>query len=224
MNQQGWISLHRKIEDNPIFQNEKALKIWIWCLIRANHTETDILLGRNLIHLRVGQFVFGSDVACERLKMSKSTIHFWLNYLKVERYIERTTTNRYSIITVLNYSKYQTVERQVEYKRNAKRTPSVLEIETDNKDNTVNTDNTDNKQTPERHLKYLIQIPEEHIQGYVRELGVTKEQVEGKAKELYNYCTYKHKSYSNYKLFLWNALKRDFKTNSNKYRVGVVQV
>ena len=141
MNQQGWISLHRKIEDNPIFQNEKALKIWIWLLIRANHTPADVLIGRNLIHLKVGQSVFGSDVACERLKMSKSTIHFWLHYLKVERYIERKTTNKYSIITILNYERYQTVERQVEYRRNAKRTPSVQPNETNN---TINTDNTYN--------------------------------------------------------------------------------
>jgi hypothetical protein len=171
MTNQGWISLHRKIEDNPIFQNEKALKIWIWVLIRANHTETDILLGRNLIHLKVGQFVFGSDTACERLKMSKSTIHFWLNFLKLERYIERKVTNKYSIITVLNYSRYQTVERQVEYKRNAKRILSVQQNETDNNVDTVNTDNTDNKIT--LSINSLIPLFEEINPSYKQLFGNT---------------------------------------------------
>ena len=76
----------------------------------------------------------------------------------------------------------------------------------------------------ENTLSYLQNIPENHLQDYIKELNVTKEQVIGKAKELHNYCTYKHKSYSNYKLFLWNALKRDFKSTSTKYKVGVVQV
>ena len=130
----GWISIHRKIINNPIFDNPVALKIWIWCLIKAAREETTILLGRQKIKLKTGQFIFGSITACEQLKMSKSTIHYWLEFLKVERYIERKTTNKYSIITILNYSKYQNVERQVERRRNAKRTLN----ETNNKYNRYN--------------------------------------------------------------------------------------
>ena len=203
MSNQGWISLHRKLEDNPIFQNEKALKIWIWCLLRANHTETDILLGRNLIHLKVGQFIFGSDVACEQLHMSKSTIHFWLHYLKVERYIERKTTNKYSIITILNYEKYQTVERQVEYRRNAKRILTVQQNETDNKIDTVNTDNTDNKYTSLKDLDNAV------INEIANKYKVPTSFVKSKLDDMTNWLGAKGKKYKDYRLALMNWVKTD---------------
>lgn len=130
-NKLGWISIYRKIIDNPIFDNPRGLKIWLWCLLKANRLPKNVLLGRQLIHLKAGQFIFGSTSAGEQLKMSKSTIHFWMNYLKVERYIERKTTNKYSIVTILNYQDYQTVERKVERTPNAKR----MLNETNNKDN-----------------------------------------------------------------------------------------
>ena len=78
------------------------------------------------------------------------------------------------------------------------------------------------KDIPEHHLKYLIEIPEEHIENYIKELSVTREQILSKAKELHNYCQYKRKNYANYKLFLWNALKRDFSVKPSRYKVGKI--
>lgn len=130
----GWISIHRKIINNPIFDNPKAFKIWVWCLIKANKYKKEVLLGRKKILLKSGQFIFGSITACEQLKMSKSTLHFWMRYLATQLYIERQTTNRYSIITILNYIEYQTIEYQVKRQRNANETLN----ETNNKIDTIN--------------------------------------------------------------------------------------
>ena len=105
---------------------------------------------------------------------------------------------------------------------NKKANPHLQKSDIQKKKETI-TKETITKEIPEHHLDYLLKIPEEHILKYTEELGVTKEQVIDKAKELHNYCIYRHKSYSNYKLFLWNALKRDFK-GSNKYRVGVAKI
>jgi hypothetical protein len=116
----GWIKIHRKILNNIIFQNDKAFKIWIWCLLKANHQENECLIGRIKIKLKSGQFVFGSNKAKEELKMSKSTIHYWMSFLKAERYIERKITSKYSIITILNYFKYQQPERKIKRLPNAK--------------------------------------------------------------------------------------------------------
>ena len=48
---EGYIKLYRKLLESPIFQNEKALKVWIWCLCKATHKEIDVLVGRQLVHL-----------------------------------------------------------------------------------------------------------------------------------------------------------------------------
>ncbi len=207
----GWISVYRKIVNNPIFDNPKGFKLWIWCLIKANRYEKEILLGRRKIFLKSGQFIFGSITACEQLNMSKSTIHFWMSYLKDERYIERKTTNRYSIITILNYIEYQVIEHQVKHKRNANETPN----ETNNKDNTINKINKIERiPSPtslfEKTIKYLEALPKEDIDYFITNFKLSSWKLTTKAKELVDYCRMHKKGYHDPKAFLRNAVRKDF--------------
>ena len=206
----GWVSIHRKIINNPIFDNSNGLKVWIWCLIKANRYEKEVLLGRNKILLKSGQFVFGSNTACEQLKMSKSTIHFWMSYLKVERYIERKTTNRYSIITILNYIKYQIIERQIERQRNASETP----IETNNKKNMINKDNK-----RENTFSYLKNIPEEDLIRFSNTYACNKYQIKTKAESLLLWLEKKGRAYKNYRAGLQDCLLKDFGKRSIKKEI-----
>lgn len=48
----GWIKLHRKILDSPIFQNEKLFKVFAYCLMKASHKEHTQLVGRRVVHLK----------------------------------------------------------------------------------------------------------------------------------------------------------------------------
>ena len=108
----GWIKLHRKILVNPIFSSEKGFKIWIWCLLKATHNGNEFYLGRKKIELKQGQFVFGRDIASKELKMSGSTVWWWVSQLEVDRYINIKKTSKYSIITILNWKKYQGVDNK----------------------------------------------------------------------------------------------------------------
>ncbi len=58
MEDETWIKLYRKILKSPIWENEKALKVWIWCLVKATHTERIQLVGQQRVLLEKGQFVF----------------------------------------------------------------------------------------------------------------------------------------------------------------------
>lgn len=109
MGNNGWIKLHRKIEDSVVFSNEKGLKIWIWCLLRAGHKEKSIFIGRNKITLFPGQFVSGSNTMEEELNLGRSTVWYWLSILEKEGQVRIKTTNKYSIITIPNWDKYQEV-------------------------------------------------------------------------------------------------------------------
>jgi len=130
MSSQGWIKLHRKLIESTIFSSEKGLKIWIWCLLKANHEGKDVFKGRHKIHILPGQFVTGRNTANEELKMAVGTIWFWLDQLEVDKYIERKSTNKYSVITVLNYNQYQETERTL----NADRTQIEQQIEPNKND------------------------------------------------------------------------------------------
>lgn len=85
----------------------------------------------------------------------------------------------------------------------------IPDINTDSKP-----DNTASKLAAS--AKYLMNIPVDDMKYMVKEYSVTARQVEDKAEDLYNWAESKGKKYKDYKLFLYNALKKDFgKRNSN---------
>lgn len=59
--------------------------------------------------------------------------------------------------------------------------------------------------------KYLLNIPKEDIETFTDRFEVTEKQIRSKAEDLKLYCDRKGKKYNNYKSFLLNALKNDFK-------------
>lgn len=80
---EGWIKLHRKLLESMIFQNENILKIWVWCLLKASHSEKEILVGRQIVSLKKGEFVTGRKKAAEELKINENT--FYTNIKLLER-------------------------------------------------------------------------------------------------------------------------------------------
>lgn len=103
----GWIKLHRKIQDNPIFYSDKGLRVWLWCLLKAGHQEKHMYFNNQKIQLKEGQFITGRLSASEELRLSPSTLRNWLATLKQDNYLDIKTTNKYSIITILNWKEYQ---------------------------------------------------------------------------------------------------------------------
>ncbi len=120
--QRGWVKLYRKIADGQIFQNEKLLKVFIWCLIKASHQEHVFLHGRRKISLKPGQFITGRKKAGEELDMPPSTAWFYLKFLEADNTIDIKSNNKYSLITVINWELYQSSEENLNSNFDNKRT------------------------------------------------------------------------------------------------------
>jgi hypothetical protein len=116
---EGWIKLHRKSIESIVFGNEKCWKIWCWCLLRAGHKDNTFLLGREKINIKTGQFVMGLKKTSEEINLAVSTIHYWLKFLEDEGMVELKKTNKYTIITILNWGKYQLLELKKNSNQNA---------------------------------------------------------------------------------------------------------
>jgi DnaD/phage-associated family protein len=121
---QGWIKLHRKIIENPIFSDPFLLKLWIYCLVKASHKEHDQLVGNQIVHLQPGQFITGRQSLHEDYnkdmkpaqKVAESTLWRWLNNFEKWQKVNIKKTNKFSIITILNWDSYQESEQQVNIK------------------------------------------------------------------------------------------------------------
>lgn len=106
----GWIKLHRKLLGSPIFQNEKLLKVFMYCLLKASHSDHQQVVGRQIVPLKPGQFVFGRKKAAVELDLKESTVRDYMNTLKSDNVITITPTNKFSVITVVNWEFYQDKE------------------------------------------------------------------------------------------------------------------
>lgn len=103
----GWIKLHRKLLECPIFENEKLLKVFVWCLMKATHSGREQLVGRQMVKLEPGQFVFGRKKASEELRLPPTTVYEHMQLLKKLSTVDIYSDSKYSVVTVVNWAIYQ---------------------------------------------------------------------------------------------------------------------
>lgn len=106
---EGWVKLSRGLIDKPIFQNEKLLKVWVWCLLKATHKQYEQLVGLQKVQLNPGQFIFGRKKAAAELNITESTVWRLIQFLsdKKNPSLEVVAHSKYSIITIVNWMNYQ---------------------------------------------------------------------------------------------------------------------
>lgn len=128
---EGWIKIHRKILENPIIcKDSDYLAVWIYLLLNATHKEIPALFKGKKIILQKGQLITGRKSMASQLKISESKIFRIINDYKSEQQIEQQTSNKNSLITILNWDKYQQIEQQNEQQVNNKRTTNEQQMNT----------------------------------------------------------------------------------------------
>ncbi len=112
---QGWIKLHRKLLDNPIFNDPHLLKLWIYCLLKATHSERKQIIGKQIVELKPGQFVTGRFSLAKEYNrdakpkdvVSDRTLWRWMKFLEESEFLSIKSTTKYSVVTINNWDKYQ---------------------------------------------------------------------------------------------------------------------
>ena len=108
----NWLKLNRSILSSSVFDNPKLLKVWIWCLCKASHKEHDQVVGKQVQHLEAGQFIYGRKKASEELKIPESTLNDYMKLLQKMKNINIKSNNKYSVVTIENWTLYQGDHRQ----------------------------------------------------------------------------------------------------------------
>lgn len=157
---EGFILLSRAILDSDVFASQKLLKIWIWCLCKANFKDRSIPLkigkGETIIRVKRGSFIFGRFKAEEELFIDGSTVYKSMNKLKEMNMINIESNNQYSIVTICKYDEYQQSDN---YKVTTKGQPSNNQVtskeQPSNTTKNANKDNNDKKDIEERKQDFL---------------------------------------------------------------------
>lgn len=128
----GYIKVWRKVEDSFINLDSETFHLWITLLLLANHKENEFMFNGSKMVCKQGQFISGRKTLSDRTGISESKIYRLLNIFELEHLIEQQKTNLFSIISIVNYSQYQSNEQQVEQPMNNQRTTSEQPVNTNN--------------------------------------------------------------------------------------------
>lgn len=127
----GWIKLHRQIWNNPVVTKDaEYFFLWSWLITNATHQEYDTIWKGERITLKPGQLITGRKKLSTILKIEESKVVRILNHFKNEHQIEQQTSNQGSLITILQWNKYQINEQPIEQRVNNERTTDEQRMNT----------------------------------------------------------------------------------------------
>lgn len=134
-----FITLHRKIIQSACFDDAELLKVWLWCLLRANYKDREVIHAGQVIQLHRGEFITGRFSATKELNMTAAKFRARIALLEKMGQISQKTTNKYSVIHVEKYNDYQTKEKEITNKKPTKNQQKT----TDNNINNINKQQVD---------------------------------------------------------------------------------
>lgn len=146
MAENGWIRLHRQLQDCFLWNGERFSKgqAWVDLLLLANHKDKEILFGGEKITIKRGQHLTSSVRLAEKWKWDRKTVTAFLKLLEKENMIVRLADNKKTLITIKNYELYQGFEEE-DVQRNSHQYVQQL-------DNTVDTNNNENNDKNEKNI------------------------------------------------------------------------
>ena len=172
---EGWISLHRKILENPILNRSRVysnFEAWIWLLLKANHKDNKFMLGTELVKVKKGSMITSQKKLCRQFRWGNSKLRSFLKVLQKDEMLLLETNTQSTHITICNYESYQDKQISNKPQTNHKQTANKLRTNTNNnvnKDNNVNKIKVHTKKINYilNNKKYLEKYGEPLLQAFV---------------------------------------------------------
>jgi len=102
----GWIRLHRKILDNPIWPSGRAytkLEAFLDILLRVNYEPGKAKFGGAAFDVKRGELITSEVKLAERWQWSRGKVRRFLDELKMEQICEKNGTANYTAISLVKY-------------------------------------------------------------------------------------------------------------------------
>jgi len=133
MNNTGWVKLWRSLFHNGLSEDKPWCDGYAWCYLfaMANHEKGFVNFSNEYIEIERGQFLTSQIKLAAKWGWTRKHVKTFLNALKNDENIAIRTTNRYIVITIINYDNYQSYaenndqqndQQQIQQKRNRRST------------------------------------------------------------------------------------------------------
>jgi hypothetical protein len=128
----GWIKLQRDIMDHWIAQDAEYLLVWVRMLSEANYETQTKMFNGQVITVGRGQLIFGLDSYAAKTKVSVMRLRRLLDTMEKHQMINRVKNAKYSLISIVNYDKYQADNRQTTAIEQAQNSQTTVKQQADN--------------------------------------------------------------------------------------------
>lgn len=128
--QEGFVIVYRDLLDWQYHDNPNAVALWIYILLKARWSDGF----QNGVEIRRGQLMTTLATISAETGLNTGVINRLLKKFESDNQISVKTTNRFSVINVINYAKFQSLDgasgKQTENKRktNGKQTENAIFI------------------------------------------------------------------------------------------------
>ena len=177
-NNKGWISLHRKILDNPIVPMQKPLskfEAWVYLLLNVNHSEGKVVIGNEIIIVNKGSRITSIMKLCKTFGWGNTKVRNFLELLQKDDMIRYESNTNYTLVSICNYSTYQNPINENKSVTNYERTADK---------SVTNTNNNDKIRTNNKSIKKPIGSVDIRFNNFWQKYP--KKRGKGKARECYN--------------------------------------
>jgi len=105
----GWIKLHRKITENPLYFSEPFNRsmAWIDMILIANHSDNYFFKRGIRVDVKTGEIGYDLDTLGKRWQWSRGKVERFMQMLENDNQIVRQKTNVTTLISIVNYKEYQ---------------------------------------------------------------------------------------------------------------------
>ena len=197
---EGWISLHRKLQNNPIWSSETFTRgqAWVDLLLLANHKDGYLRIDGKRIDVKRGQLGWSILNISKRWKWSRGKTTRFLKELETDGQITLKTDTKNSIITLCKYNEYQSASTPRSTTHGTTDEHHVVQ-QTDTNNNVNNKNNVNNVN---KQKVTLEELSTSHVSQWLakkRLLGKYVNHNESDILETFkNYCESKGKKYENF--------------------------
>lgn len=148
MVKQGWVALHRQIQDHWLWEDKPFSRgqAWTDLLLLANHCHKKFLFGNELVEVKQGSLITSELKLSERWGWSKTKVRAFLALLQNEKMIVKKSDNKKTTLTIVNYSEYAVFETTEKPQKDHGKTAEKPQKDTNNNDNNDNNVNNDKKE------------------------------------------------------------------------------
>ena len=188
----GFITLHRKITDNPIWSKPNVAHLFTTLLLLATHDQDTFLWNGQETTLERGQLITGRFALAKLTGINPNTIKDGLKILANLGIITIKPTNKFSLITIVKYSDYQDNKVRPTTKSTSQ-TPTKHQ-----QDTTLNNVNNDNNTltnvrvpTPSDQAKEFFNntIKQQEVQAWLISKGVPEAMAKSEMEKFIGYWT-----------------------------------